>query len=44
MNLAHVWIDTNRDLAIVMVTNIGGQKADKAFLSLAKALYTKFAK
>lgn len=44
MNLAHVWIDTKRDLAIVLVTNIGGQKADKAFLSLAKALYTKFAK
>lgn len=44
MNLAHVWIDTKRDLAVVLVTNIGGQKAEKAFLALAKALYTKFAK
>ncbi|MCX7020567.1 MAG: serine hydrolase [Candidatus Sumerlaeota bacterium] len=44
MNLAHIWIDTKRDLAMVMVTNISGQKADMAFSALANELYTKFAK
>ena len=44
MNLAHIWLDTKRDFAIVIVANIGGQKANTAFLTLAKELYTKFAK
>jgi CubicO group peptidase (beta-lactamase class C family) len=44
MNLAHIWIDTKRDFAIVIVTNISGQKANTAFLALASELYTKFAK
>ncbi len=29
MNLAHIWIDRNRDLAIVTATNISGRKADE---------------
>ena len=29
MNLAHIWIDRNRDLAIVTATNISGPKADE---------------
>lgn len=43
MNLAHIWVDPKRDLAMVMVTNIGGVKADAAFAALAKELYAKFA-
>jgi hypothetical protein len=42
MNLAHIWIDTKSDLAIVIVANISGPKANAAFLALAKELYTKF--
>jgi CubicO group peptidase (beta-lactamase class C family) len=44
MNLAHIWLDTKGDLAIVIVSNIGGTKASEAFYALAKELYTKFAK
>jgi CubicO group peptidase (beta-lactamase class C family) len=43
MNLAHIWLDTKRDLAIVIVTNISGPKANAAFFALAKDLYAKFA-
>lgn len=42
MNLAHIWIDTRRDLAIVITTNIGGPKANTALLELARALYIQF--
>jgi CubicO group peptidase (beta-lactamase class C family) len=42
MNLAHIWIDTKRDLAIVIVTNIGGPKANEALVALARELYKKF--
>lgn len=44
MNLAHIWLDTKRDFAMVIVTNISGQKANTAFFALANELYTKFAK
>jgi CubicO group peptidase (beta-lactamase class C family) len=44
MNLAHIWLDTKKDFAIVIVTNIGGQKANEALLDLVKKLYTDFAK
>lgn len=44
MNLAHIWLDAKRDFAMVIMTNISGQKANTAFLALAKELYTKFAK
>ncbi len=44
MNLAHIWLDTKRDFAMVIVTNISGQKANTAFATLANELYTKFAK
>jgi len=40
-NLAHIWIDTKRDLAIVTATNIGGPKADQALMALARELYTQ---
>ncbi len=42
MNLAHIWVDTKRDLAIVITTNIGGKKANEAFFALVSALYAKF--
>jgi len=44
MNLAHIWIDTKHDFAIVIATNISGKKAKTAFFALANELYTKFAK
>ncbi len=44
MNLAHVWVDTKHDFAMVIAANISGPKANTAFLALAKELYTKFAK
>jgi CubicO group peptidase (beta-lactamase class C family) len=42
MNLAHIWLDTKRDFAMVIVANISGQKANAALLALANELYTKF--
>ncbi len=39
MNLAHIWVDTRRDLAIVITTNIGGAKANEALFALASKLY-----
>jgi CubicO group peptidase (beta-lactamase class C family) len=42
-NLAQIWLDTQRDFAMVFVTNIGGQQAAKAFQALAPELYNKFA-
>jgi len=44
MNLAHIWIDTKRDFAIVITANISGKKAKTAFFALANELYTKFTK
>jgi CubicO group peptidase (beta-lactamase class C family) len=43
MNLAHIWLDPRRDFAMVVMTNIGGAKADKALFALAPELYAKFA-
>jgi CubicO group peptidase (beta-lactamase class C family) len=42
-NLAHIWLDPQRDFAMVLVTNIGGEQADRAFRALAPELYKKFA-
>lgn len=39
MNLAQVWLDPDRDVALVLVTNIGGKKADDAFRALSPELY-----
>ena len=43
MNLAHIWLDTRKDFAMVIMANIGGPKADEAFKHLAEELYKKFA-
>lgn len=42
MNLAHIWLDTKQDLAIVIATNISGSKANEALLALANEVYRKF--
>jgi CubicO group peptidase (beta-lactamase class C family) len=42
MNLAHIWLDPQRDFAMVIATNIGGKKADEGIKVLARELYTKF--
>jgi CubicO group peptidase (beta-lactamase class C family) len=41
-NLAHVWIDLKRDLALVLVTNIGGKKAEEGLKAIAAELYPRF--
>jgi CubicO group peptidase (beta-lactamase class C family) len=38
-NVASILVDEKADLAIVLATNIGGNKADEALKALAKALY-----
>jgi hypothetical protein len=43
MNLAHIWVDTKKDLAMVIVTNISGAKANEALLSIAGELYRQHA-
>jgi CubicO group peptidase (beta-lactamase class C family) len=43
MNLAHIWVEPKRDVAIVLVTNISGAKADEALFALAPKLYAKHA-
>jgi CubicO group peptidase (beta-lactamase class C family) len=42
-NLAQIWLDPQRDFAMVLVTNIGGEQAEQAFQALAPELYKKFA-
>ena len=42
-NLAHIWLEPQRDFAMVLVTNVGGHKANEALLGLAPELYAKFA-
>jgi hypothetical protein len=44
MNVAQVWVDPGRDFAMVLVTNVGGKKAEDALFQLADELYGKFAK
>jgi CubicO group peptidase (beta-lactamase class C family) len=43
-NLAKISIDLKRDIAVVLMTNIGGTKADQALNDLNEALYRHFAK
>jgi CubicO group peptidase (beta-lactamase class C family) len=42
-NLAHIWLEPKRDFAMVLVTNVGGLKADEALTAVAPELYKKFA-
>lgn len=38
-NLAHIWIDRKRDLAMVVLTNMSGKKADEGLKAIARELY-----
>lgn len=42
MNLAKILIDPERDLAVVVATNIGGRTADRVAGQMMGALYTRF--
>ena len=44
MNLAKIWVDPKEDFAIVIMTNIGTEKADEGLEVLASALYSRFGK
>lgn len=44
MNLAHIWVDTRRDIAIVTATNIGGKNPNEALFALISELYQKAGK
>ncbi|MDD3815384.1 MAG: serine hydrolase [Desulfocapsaceae bacterium] len=44
LNLAHIWLDKNRDIAIVIVTNIGGEKSEEGLRKLAAQLYGEISK
>ena len=43
-DIAHIWLDPDRDLAMVLVTNVSGPKADEALFTLAPELYKRFTK
>jgi len=42
MNLAHIWVDPQNDVAIVLATNISNRKADEALFAIAPLLYGKY--
>ena len=43
LNLAHIWLEPKRDLAMVVLTNLGSEAADAALLTVAPQLYGRFA-
>ncbi len=44
MNLAHIILDLKTDFGMVLMTNIGGKKADEALRGLAEELYRRYGK
>ncbi|EDP64174.1 methylmalonyl-CoA mutase [alpha proteobacterium BAL199] len=42
MNLAKILVDTERDLAVVVLTNIGGKAADDGASAVQQALYERY--
>jgi CubicO group peptidase (beta-lactamase class C family) len=42
MNVAYIMVQPKRDFGIVMMTNVGGKKADEAMVALGEALYKRF--
>jgi CubicO group peptidase (beta-lactamase class C family) len=42
MNLAQIWLDPQRDAAIVLTTNVGDDGADAALHGLAETLYRRY--
>jgi CubicO group peptidase (beta-lactamase class C family) len=43
MNVAYIMLQPKRDFGIVMMTNVGGKRADQAMIALGEALYKRFA-
>ena len=43
-NLAHIWLDPKRDLAMVVMSNIATRQANEAFYALAPELYRRYGK
>jgi CubicO group peptidase (beta-lactamase class C family) len=41
-NLAHVWVEPSRDVALVLMTNIGGARADEGLRAAAAELYARY--
>jgi CubicO group peptidase (beta-lactamase class C family) len=42
-NLAHIWVDPERDFAVVLATNIAGEKANEALIRMARDLFAVYA-
>ena len=42
MNVAYIMLQPQRDFGIVMMTNVGGKKADQAMIALGEELYRRF--
>jgi hypothetical protein len=42
MNVAYIMLQPRRDFGIVMMTNVGGKKADQAMIALGENLYRRF--
>lgn len=42
MNVAQIWIDPGRDAALVLMTNIGGARAEDGLRALAEDLYRRY--
>jgi hypothetical protein len=43
MERRQLWVDPTDDFAMVIVTNIGGEKPEGALFKLAPVLYARFA-
>ncbi len=43
MNMAQIWVDQDNDLAIVLTTNIAGEKSEAALFALARELTAQYA-
>jgi len=42
LNVAHIWVDPAHDTALVLMTNIGGEKAEKGLRAAAAELYRQY--
>jgi hypothetical protein len=42
MNLADVFVQPSHDFGMVIMTNVGGRRADEALKALGAELYTRF--
>lgn len=42
MNVAHVWLDPTQDAALVVLTNVGGERAEAGLRAVAAELYGRY--